>query len=99
LHRFNGSDGFGPQGGLVQGRDGAFYGTTVSGGANDEGTVFRIRRSGRFTSLYSFAGGSDGANPAAALLQAPTGNVFYGTTFRGGAEGLGTVYKIRAGYF
>jgi len=50
----------------------------------------------RFELLHSFAGSpDDGANPAAALIQATDGN-FYGTTFQGGAaDGIsGTVFKI-----
>jgi len=40
LHNFNGSDGAIPVGGVVLGRDGALYGTTVEGGDYDAGTVF-----------------------------------------------------------
>ena len=65
LHSFydvfpNGSN---PQARLVQGSDGYFYGTTESGGAHGVGTVFRISTNGALTSLYSFTGGNDGANP------------------------------------
>ena len=44
-----------PYAGLVQGSDGNFYGTTIAGGANSEGTVFKITPSGTLTTLYSFA--------------------------------------------
>src|SRR5215831_7560482 len=67
---------------LVQGRDGAFYGTTRYGGANNQGTVFKITRAGKLTSLYSFWSNtdcSDGGYPAAGLVLATDGN-FYGTT-------------------
>jgi uncharacterized repeat protein (TIGR03803 family) len=77
---------------LIQGNDGNFYGTTTAGGANGEGTVFKIS-SAVETLLYSFAGGSDGATPFAPLLQGSDGN-FYGTTTDGGANGEGTVFKI-----
>jgi uncharacterized repeat protein (TIGR03803 family) len=46
-----------------------------------------------FTLLYSFQGGTDGATPRAGLIQDAAGN-FYGTTVRGGASDLGTVFKL-----
>jgi uncharacterized repeat protein (TIGR03803 family) len=62
------------------GSDGYFYGTTSGGGGpNKSGTVFKITTNGALTSLYSFTGGNDGANPVAALVQGSDGN-FYGTT-------------------
>jgi len=42
LHRFHGNDGANPYGGLVQAADGTFYGTTAFGGANGDGTIFRL---------------------------------------------------------
>jgi len=96
LYSFAGgsSDGSHPDGGLIQGSDGNFYGTTDAGGANGDGTVFKITPSGTETLLYSFTGGSsDGSNPTAGLIQGTDGNL-YGTTFLGGANGHGTVFKI-----
>jgi uncharacterized repeat protein (TIGR03803 family) len=90
---FSGSDGLGPEGGLVQGNDGNFYGTTGSGGVHDAGTVFKISTNGTLTSLYSFTGGSDGAYPPAGLAQGNNGS-FYGTTYSGGTSNAGTVFKI-----
>ena len=93
LHNFTGrpSDGANPQAGLVQAIDGNFYGTTVSGGANDAGTVYKITPTGTLTILHSFNTG-DGANPRGALYQGRDGNL-YGTTQNGGLGG-GTVFKI-----
>ncbi len=48
-----------------------------------------------FTSLYSFTGTNDGANPIAGLVQGSDGD-FYGTTYDGGTNGVGTVFKISA---
>ena len=106
LHSFNGypSDGSHPYAGLVQATDGNFYGMTQNGGANlfdgsGAGTVFKITSSGKLTTLYSFcsqAGCTDGRWPSAGLVQATDGNL-YGTTFFGGANGVGTVFKITPG--
>ena len=57
------------------------------------GTVFKISTNGALTSLYSFTGGNDGANPVAGLVQGSDGN-FYGTTSGGGTNDAGTVFKI-----
>jgi uncharacterized repeat protein (TIGR03803 family) len=87
-----GDDGANPYGPVMQGSDGAFYGTTGYGGTNNHGTVFRVTTN-TFTSLYSFTGGNDGANPYAGLAQASNG-VLYGATLNGGANGVGTIFKI-----
>ena len=98
LHSFRVfTNGANPYAGLVQGSDGNFYGTTAGGGTNgDAGTVFKISANGALTTLYSFTGGNDGANPQAGLVQGSDGN-FYGTTADGGTNGGdGTVFKISA---
>ena len=82
LYSFTGgNDGANPRDALVQGSDGNFYGTTYGGGTNGAGTVFKISTNGALTSLYSFTGGSDGANPTAGLVQGSDGSL-YGTDFR-----------------
>jgi len=94
LHSFaSGTDGFGPLAALIQGSDGNFYGTTSSGGTNNNGTVFKITPAGVETVFYSFSGGTDGSQPQAALIQGADGN-FYGTTLSGGTTTNGTVFKI-----
>jgi uncharacterized repeat protein (TIGR03803 family) len=91
-------DGRMPLAGLVQGSDGYFYGTTLWGGTNDAGTVFKINTSGVLTTLYSFNGTNDGSGPNG-LVQGSDGN-FYGTTEGPfccrGSTNLGTVFKISA---
>jgi uncharacterized repeat protein (TIGR03803 family) len=89
-----------PVAGLVQGRDGNFYGTTQEGGvANNDGTVFKISPSGSLTILWTFIGAGDGGQPKAGLVQGSDGN-FYGTTSRGGTNSdifgsrLGTVFQL-----
>jgi uncharacterized repeat protein (TIGR03803 family) len=88
-----GTDGFFPYGSLIQGRDGNFYGMTYSGGTNGSGIVFKITPAGTETVLYSFGGGTDGANPYGDLMQATDGN-FYGMTYYGGTNNEGTAFKI-----
>jgi uncharacterized repeat protein (TIGR03803 family) len=93
LHNFDNVDGANPSAGLVQASDGNFYGTTEYGGTHlDLGTVFKMTSSGTLTTLHSF-NQTDGAHPAAGLLQASDGN-FYGTTFTGGANNYGTVFRL-----
>jgi uncharacterized repeat protein (TIGR03803 family) len=107
LHTFSGPDGELPFAGLVLASDGNFYGTTEKGGLyeqgdNPAGTIFRITPDGQLTTLYNFCAQSnciDGEEPCAALVQATDGNL-YGTTWGGGANGLGTVFRITlAGQF
>ncbi len=97
LHSFAVTDGQTPQGALVQATDGDLYGTTSGGGANGQGTIFKINSSGTLTTVYSFCsqdGCTDGANPLAGLVQATSGDL-YGTTSGGGASGYGTVFRIK----
>jgi uncharacterized repeat protein (TIGR03803 family) len=101
LHFFAGhpGDGANPYAGLVQGSDGNFYGTTVSGGTHNLGTVFKIGPSGGYMILYNFGSSiADGANPSAALVQGSDGNL-YGTTDSGGTNinGYGSVFRISPG--
>jgi uncharacterized repeat protein (TIGR03803 family) len=86
------SDGATP-GGLVEGTDGNFYGTTLNGGntpgSSSPGTVFKITPAGTLTTEYTFcqSGGvncTDGEGPLnQALAEGPDGN-FYGATEDGG---------------
>ena len=96
IYRFSGgSDGGQPYGGLAEGSDSNFYGTTYGGGVSGAGTVFRINSLGTLTTLYNFSGGADGANPAAGLAGGPN-NSFFGTTYGGGVSGAGTVFVINS---
>ncbi len=104
LYNFTGgSDGSRPSGGLIQGTDGHFYGTTGYGGTTyhegfpAQGTVFRFTPAGILTVLHSFYG-RDGAAPIAGLIQGTDGN-FYGTTAGGGTfypdtYSDGTVFRL-----
>ncbi|MGJ8642408.1 MAG: choice-of-anchor tandem repeat GloVer-containing protein [Luteolibacter sp.] len=91
-----GNLGGSPAAALVQGGDGSFYGTTVLGGSDDQGTVFRMSPGGDLTTLVEFtgfSGANPGSNPTGALLQGGDGNL-YGTTSEGGANGLGTIFRM-----
>jgi uncharacterized repeat protein (TIGR03803 family) len=91
------TEGMNPQAGVIQARDGNFYGTTLGGGThNGNGTVFKMTPSGTVTTIYSFCAMqncADGYSPSGALVQGADGN-FYGTTSAGGAKDSGTVFKV-----
>jgi len=99
LLSFDGADGASPESQLVQGFDGNLYGTTVGGGLNSKGTVFKVTPAGVLSTLYSFCAQTscaDGETPYAGLVQSSNGN-FFGTTYQGGAHAVGTVFKITPG--
>jgi uncharacterized repeat protein (TIGR03803 family) len=97
LYSFGGgpTDGQNPHASLIEGSDGALYGTTYGGGSAGRGTVFKIAPDGTgFTLLHSFTGGpTDGEFPRSSLIQAP-GGTLYGTTPYGGSMNYGTVFQI-----
>jgi uncharacterized repeat protein (TIGR03803 family) len=98
LYTFSGdTDGAHPIGGLVFDKSGNLFGTaSYAGNQSAYGTVFELSPSaGAWTesTVYTFQGNGDGANPIAGLTAGGAG-VFYGTTERGGAGNLGTVYQL-----
>lgn len=111
LHDFAGppDDGSRPSGALVEGGDGALYGTTALGGsgAGVGGTNFRIARDGgEFAILHDFpsspddgdAGGAldaDGGqkHPSAGVIEGADGRL-YGTTEGGGTQNPGGIYGL-----
>jgi uncharacterized repeat protein (TIGR03803 family) len=86
----------------VQGRDGSFYGTTPhSTDGTDNGIVYKITPTGKYSPIYAFDGIS-GGNPNDPLTLGTDGN-FYGTTAKGGktfqpcwgsSATCGTVFRI-----
>jgi uncharacterized repeat protein (TIGR03803 family) len=99
LDVFHGSDGAHPHH-LVRTPAGKIYGSTIGGGdagCGDDGcgTIFRVMPDGALTILYRFTGGEkDGAYPLRLLIEDKDRNV-YGVTAGGGAQGVGTVFKVR----
>lgn len=91
--------------GVIQARDGMLYG--VSAAASDPtianqtaptavpnlGSVFKVDASGTRTVLHVFAGGADGANPVAELVETNDGGL-YGTTE--GGDTPGTIFRVDA---
>ena len=93
-----------PQAMLVEGNEGALYGTTYEGGTNNvgsggNGTVFKINKDGSgYELLHSFGprGSGDGISPYAGPVKGSDGGL-YGTTYAGGAyrvSNAGTVFKM-----
>ena len=96
------ADGINVNGDLVVLRGGNIYGTTYQGGTYGRGTIFKLSKSGKLTSLYTFTGGTDGGFPMAGMIRDKAGNL-YGTTSAGGekclhnSDGCGTVFKLAIG--
>jgi uncharacterized repeat protein (TIGR03803 family) len=71
------------------------YGTTVGGGASDQGVIFKIMSDGtNYVKLFDFAGTANGSEPYNALI--PIGNSLYGMTHTGGSGsfgGAGVIFK------
>jgi uncharacterized repeat protein (TIGR03803 family) len=101
VHSFHGIDGQIPASGVTLDQAGNLYGTTFYGGSSKLGVVFRLTlKDGAWheSVLHNFAGGNDGANPAANLVL--RGDTLYGTTV-GAVEGggcqessCGTVFEL-----
>jgi uncharacterized repeat protein (TIGR03803 family) len=89
----NGTDGANPTAALVLASDGNLYGSTSEGGAHNLGTIFKISTNLALTTLYSFTGRDDGANPSCPLVQASDGYL-YGMNFAGGRNGYGNLFRV-----
>jgi uncharacterized repeat protein (TIGR03803 family) len=98
IHTFTGgTDGSNGSAGRMILRDGRLYGAATTGGSNGSGVVFELTPMAfgkwDFKTIYTFQGQPDASFPYGALLFDPSGNI-YGTTYYGGANGIGAVYKL-----
>jgi uncharacterized repeat protein (TIGR03803 family) len=97
IHDFDSktNDGNYPAFGLIEGSDGAFYGTTVSGGKGDGGVAFRLRKNGTgYSVLYNFSRSLPNPSlPFGPLREGPSG-LLYGVTELGGAKRGGTIFSL-----
>jgi uncharacterized repeat protein (TIGR03803 family) len=101
LHQFGyGGDGCQSRASLVLDAEGNVYGTTATGGAYGQGTVFELipAANGNWTEkvLHSFGQGTDGQFSTSSLIWDAAGNL-YGTTAWGGAYGMGLVFELSPG--
>jgi uncharacterized repeat protein (TIGR03803 family) len=88
VHDLNSAtEGAQPNGPLMLNVDGNLYGTTATGGAHGQGTVFQVTPAGGFKVVYSFAGGSLGGKPTGGLVHDGVGNLYGGTS-------TGQVFKL-----
>lgn len=100
LYTFKGQPDAGfPYSGLAFDAQGNLYGSTYYDGANGYGSVYQLSHqqdgSWKESVLYSFKGGSDGANSSATLAVDAKGNL-YGTTSAGGSASCdcGGIFKL-----
>lgn len=98
LRNFAGSasgDGQFTYGGLILDRTGTLYGMSEGGGANNLGTIYRLGVDGNgYQQIHQFTNFTTGSSPRSTLLPDGAGN-FFGTTGRGGASDLGTVFRMK----
>ena len=101
LYSFTGgADGGEQYKGVSIDRRGNLYGTAVTGGSGGCeggcGVVYKLTKSGgtwNQTVIYAFTGGDDGSGPGARVTVDRSGSI-YGMTPTGGANGVGTIYKL-----
>lgn len=101
VHVFNGADGAEPTGQLVQDTSGNLWGTTMFGGSNGLGTLYKIQTASKNkeTVLHSFADSADGQNPNSGVVLGPN-NDLYGTALGDFTNGFGSVFRLTpAGVF
>jgi uncharacterized repeat protein (TIGR03803 family) len=93
----NDANGSAPTAPPIQAPDGNLYGTTSASYEDSQGygTVYRITYSGQFTTIYQFTDSMARWSVAVGPLVLGNDGNLYGTTYIGGTNGFGTVYKIK----
>jgi uncharacterized repeat protein (TIGR03803 family) len=87
-------DGAAPEAGLTLGHDGYLYGITTRGGANGQGTIFKITTNGNLTTLSSFPNnGYSYQIPMVSPLTFGLDGNLYGTSQEDGTNGDGDVFQ------
>jgi uncharacterized repeat protein (TIGR03803 family) len=97
LHAFTGhaDGGVGSLGALLVDGSGNIFGVTEIGGNHSAGTAYEIAAgTWTFTTLYAFKGTPNAGYPYGGLIADSHGNLF-GTTYYGGAHGLGSVFELK----
>jgi uncharacterized repeat protein (TIGR03803 family) len=96
LASFNGSNGSAPDAGVIIDGAGNLYGTTQSGGASSDGTIFELAHgSSTINALASFDSGS-GTGPSGVIMDG-AGNLYGTTAFGGVSPNNGTVFELAHG--
>jgi uncharacterized repeat protein (TIGR03803 family) len=97
LYTFQGKDGSEPAGRLLLDPSGTLYGTTMSGGANECGVVFRLTPGSEGTwtesTIHDFTC-TDGTLSQTGLIFDSEGNLYGGTT-QGGQGNGGVVFQLK----
>jgi uncharacterized repeat protein (TIGR03803 family) len=103
LYNFKGGTDAALPTGLVQAGS-TLYGASNIGGRHGKGSIFSLMPSASGATervIYSFNPGirSDGTYPVSPLtaMKAGGGSVLYGTTYKAGASGGGTIYSVTTG--
>ena len=99
LNEFSGPDGANPQGVVFDGQ-GNLWGSTWQGGLDwnptlgsfGRGVIFEYTSGGSFSDSIQFSSSNGGDGTAAGLTPDGQGNL-YGTTYEGGANGFGSLFR------
>jgi len=98
LYDFTGGDNGGsPYSPVILDPKGNLYGTTLDGGRDDVGVVFKLtpaKGTWTISMLHTFTGGHDGGAPGLGSLTMDTAGNLWGTTAAGGVFGYGTAFRL-----
>jgi uncharacterized repeat protein (TIGR03803 family) len=82
---------------LMEVDDSTLIGSTIEGGTNNAGTIFKITTAGTLTTIHEFSGTNGVADGFFPVLTVQNGSEFIGSTEGGGAPNTtGTVFEITA---